>query len=688
MKLFSFQAEAIDDLQKPNKHIVVAGVGCFTGDTKVRINSAREGRQTTIKNLYLSWHGLNPHSQHTLKKYNHTYIRGWRNGRVGLNKIKDVVCLGKKRVVRLEFSDGTVIRCTPDHKFMAYAAGQSRNNNQPEWIEAKDLLGCNVAKDSPHTKRTKRGKKQKDTYIAVPDSHPYAHSNNNGHKKGGRGCKRIEFHRAVYEAKLNGFDDVYDWRDHIGVIPMDFVNPQKYHIHHKDHNHYNNDPENLIALPANEHLQLHASPENFHQGEVEYIRCTEIEECGEETVYDIICEDVHSYTANDFVVHNCGKGAIMLHWLRSTGKKKWLVVATASKRDSGDIPKEAVAWFGEEYVKSLSLTVISWQALAKWTIAHWDEIEEYAFAFDECQKFKHGVSSARGRAVLQITKRTNCWTGYTGTPGDNGWIDYQAYFIAGGYVKNKTQFLREFCQVQTFKGYPEIVGYHGENVLREWWRQLTVAPDTSAIAKALPPERHYMLTFKADKAYQTFTKTRLNRKGEFLETTGAVCAEERRLAVNKAKWQWLADYISGLGTNCIVFYALNETGDLAQKLIEKELPKGARVWRIRGGVHQIPTEETIGKYDVVLCQWEAASESLNLQFINEWVSLQPCYSYSTSEQARGRIKRNGQTHDKMEFYYLKTEGTIEDGIYRALKTKSEFSEENWIIKETKERKVE
>src|SRR4030065_2485584 len=33
--------------------------------------------------------------------------------------------------------------------------------------------------------------------------------------------------------------------------------PQGYHIHHKDHNHYNNDPENLVAITRLEHALHH-----------------------------------------------------------------------------------------------------------------------------------------------------------------------------------------------------------------------------------------------------------------------------------------------------------------------------------------------------------------------------------------------------------------------------------------------
>ena len=188
-----------------------------------------------------------------------------------------------------------------------------------EWVEAKDLLGLSVAKDNPHTKRLGKKKKIADKRICVPKEHPFARKQRNSN---GRCSYIMELHRAIYEANLNGFDDVYDWRDHIGKMDMEFVDPSKFHIHHKDHDHSNNEPSNLECLTIEEHLKHHSAgaESNFHQGEPEYIKCVEVEECGEETVYDIVCADVHSYTANDFVVHNCGKSLVIAELAKRHGK--------------------------------------------------------------------------------------------------------------------------------------------------------------------------------------------------------------------------------------------------------------------------------------------------------------------------------------------------------------------------------
>ena len=112
--------------------------------------------------------------------------------------------------------------------------------------------------------------------------------------------------------------------------------------------------------------------------------------------------------------------------------------------------------------------------------------------------------------------------------------------------------------------------------------------------------------------------------------------------------------------------------------MKKTLPKGAKIWRIDGKHHEIPTAETIGPKDMVLCQWQSGSEALNLQFLHYWVAVELCYSYSTANQARGRIRRLGQKHPQW-YGYLLTEGTIEQDILKCLKGKSEFSEKNWCI---------
>lgn len=372
-----------------------------------------------------------------------------------------------------------------------------------------------------------------------------------------------------------------------------------------------------------------------------------------------------------------GKSAISLHWAMSTGKKKILVVTTASARDSGQWIEEFKMWFGEESLSSYSLTVISWAAASKWVTSHWQELEDYAFVWDELHCAKAGVSSMRGRAFLAIARQTDCWTGYTATPGDR-WEDFQAYFVAGGYVKNKTAFMREFCQVQTFKGYPEVVGYHDEHILKAYWKRLTVCPDVQAMLDEMPSEQHKTYHFKPSPAYKRFLKDRMNEDGEFVSSVMGYCHRCRQLCLTAEKLRWLEEYLEGLGTNCVIFYNYIKEGEEIEKIAKRALPKGAKIWRIDGKHHDIPTAGTISKHDIVLSQYTSGAASLNLQFMNHMVFASPNYSYTVSIQARGRIKRIGQKQN-MFFWYLVCDDTIEADVYKCLRNKSDFADDVWTI---------
>ena len=371
-----------------------------------------------------------------------------------------------------------------------------------------------------------------------------------------------------------------------------------------------------------------------------------------------------------------GKTAVMFRWLNAINKKKVVIVTTASKARSGDMEKEAVLWNGQEWLDSLeSFTVVSWHKLSKLVAGmRLEEMRESAFAFDEVQRSK-GYSSGMGLAFRRICNFSHYWTGYTATPGDQ-WKDFIAYFTATGCVKNKTQFLRDYALMQSFRGFPEIKAYLHEDRLMQMWEAISTAPDTSQMFRELPDESHHVEEFPPPREYAKVQKTRTKADGELIDSTMGLCHYLRQICFTKDKQEWLGDFIEGLGTNCIFFCNYVEEEETVCEIAKKRLPKGAKIWRIDGKHREIPTPDTIGKYDIVVAHYLSGGEALNLQFMNYWCSISPNYSYSTSIQARGRIKRIGQRRP-MHFYYLKTTGTIEEDIYDCLKRKSDFSEKAW-----------
>ena len=391
-----------------------------------------------------------------------------------------------------------------------------------------------------------------------------------------------------------------------------------------------------------------------------------------------------------------GKTAISMVWAKAEctrrGIKKVLVITTASKsktKDSAgrnDFEAEADNFCGEQFRKSLdAFETVSWNSLHKWVDGHRGKIREWVVVADEVQRAK-GWTTGMGRSFLKIAKETANWVGFTGTPGDY-WISYGPYFQACGLVSNKTHFVGRFCRIQTFKGFPEIAGYNEEDTLKDWWAKISYAPDTSRIAQELPKASHRVVYFPKPQGYSKVLKMRqklcsdgtLSEKyDDFLDNPSKTFHYLRQLCFTKDKQQWISDFLEGLGENCIIFYNYTSTADTIEKIAKKVLPKGAKIWRIDGSHHQIPTEDTIGKYDIVLSQWQSGSEGLNLQFMRVWVSVELTYAYSTATQARGRVLRKGQTRPVF-FYYLQTQGTIEADIMECLKNKGKFSEKVWLL---------
>lgn len=293
-----------------------------------------------------------------------------------------------------------------------------------------------------------------------------------------------------------------------------------------------------------------------------------------------------------------------------------------------------------------------------------------------CHSAKAGISSQRGTAFLKIAAHTNCWTGYTATPGDC-WMDFYAYFCACNFVRNKTAFRMRFCNIQTYKGFPEIIGYREQDTLKDWWERIADTVDISEMLAQLPEETHKVIKFDAPKGYKEVLKTRMSREGEFLDTTMGLCCYLRQMCVDNKRLAYIADFVENLGDRAVLFYNFIKEGEILEETIKKVLPKGAKVWRIDGRSHDIPTEETCGKRDVVLVQWQAGAMGLNLQFMQYWVSVSPNYSWTISTQARGRIKRIGQKKN-MFFLYFVAEHTIEESIYECLHNKRDFAEDAWL----------
>jgi hypothetical protein len=222
-----------------------------------------------------------------------TYVRSFNGKDIRLHKINDVFYSGEQEVYLLTLENGRSIKATRDHKILT-------KRGWVELINLKETDEIMCDNESP-TKKLRKTIKKYDVQLRVPN-HPY--SFNSG---------RVEIHRLCYEAKLNNMD-INQYLDVLlneeSFNHLKFVDPDKYVIHHKDNNHYNNGYDNLECLDKIEHYRHHGytNYSNFNQSTPFYSKFNSIEKIGVKKTYDIQCEDPHhNFNANGIIVHNSGK---------------------------------------------------------------------------------------------------------------------------------------------------------------------------------------------------------------------------------------------------------------------------------------------------------------------------------------------------------------------------------------------
>lgn len=297
------QIKAIHDCLNANVAVLTSAAGCISGDAIIRMSRASLGGKRPIELMYKSQNNIPYRGSHGWKKDVSTYVRSYieEQNLIRLNEVEDILYSGKKEVWELLLEDGKTLKATPEHKIMTnkgYKLLKDLNCNDYVMVD-------NLVRHKQKVSENKNKKRMHDKLVTVGKFHPFAVCH-------GRNNYRVEEHRAIYEAHLNGITlDEYKLRC---KKPNDlvFVNPVEFHIHHKDGNHYNNNIENLQELTVKEPRKLHAqvSYKNFGHGVPEYSKVKCVKQVGIEDTYDICCYKNHNFVANGIVVHNCGKSTI------------------------------------------------------------------------------------------------------------------------------------------------------------------------------------------------------------------------------------------------------------------------------------------------------------------------------------------------------------------------------------------
>jgi len=356
--------------------------------------------------------------------------------------------------------------------------------------------------------------------------------------------------------------------------------------------------------------------------------------------------------------------------LRSTPLKPrpLYIITTAYKRDTMDWDEEC-ARFGLSTDPSCSIASI-FVVIDSWNkIKNYQDVENAFFIFDEQRVVGSG---AWVKSFLKIAKK-NDWILLSATPGDT-WSDYIPVFVANGFYKNRTHFLRTHAIYDRYAKYPKISRYIKTDVLIKYRDSITVKMDD---------KRHtvrYVIDLYTDYQKDIYDLAYRGRWNPFEEEpirdAGQCCHILRKIVnTDTSRLDAVVD-LTKKHDRLIVFYNLNCELDALRTLSSDGLiEKDIYVAEWNGHKHEKVPDTRRWLY---LVQYTAGSEGWNCITTNAVIFFSLNYSYKIMEQASGRIDRINTPFTNLYYYRLLSTSTIDAAILEALRSKKNFNERNFV----------
>lgn len=340
------------------------------------------------------------------------------------------------------------------------------------------------------------------------------------------------------------------------------------------------------------------------------------------------------------------------------------IITTARKRDTleweGELANFAMSTHQELNYYKNTVVVDSWNNIKKYA-----EIRDAFFIFDEQRVVGSG---AWVKAFLKIAK-SNQWILLSATPGDT-WMDYVPVFLANGFYRNRTEFIREHVIYSRFTKYPKVDRYINTGRLIRLRNKILVDMDF----KRQTISHHIDIPVSYDIAkYKDVGRNRWDPfKDEPITNAGVLCYVWRKIVNSDPSRIVTLMELAEKHPKMIIFY--NFDYELDQLREAFDLP-WIEVAEWNGHKHQeIPTSNRW----VYLVQYNAGNEGWNCVKTDTIVFYSQNYSYKVMQQAAGRIDRLNTPFTDLYYYHLKSKSGIDLAISRALRDKRNFNEGKFI----------
>lgn len=348
------------------------------------------------------------------------------------------------------------------------------------------------------------------------------------------------------------------------------------------------------------------------------------------------------------------------------GAKDLYIITTARKRDTleweMELPIFLLSKDPEENALNhgVKVTIDSWNNIKKY-----QDVEGAFFIFDEQRVVGSG---AWVKAFLKITK-INEWILLSATPGDT-WTDYIPVFLANGFYRNKTEFIREHVIYSRYAKFPKVDRYVGLRRLERLRDRILVDMDFQR--KTVQHHEDVYVKYDISK-YKEAIKLRWDPyKQEPIQQAAGLCYVLRRIVNEDQSRQVALLELFEKHPKMIVFYNFDYELDILKGLYYGD---DVEIAEWNGHKHQpIPARERW----VYLVQYTAGCEGWNCITTDTIVFFSQNYSYKVMEQASGRIDRINTRYIDLYYYHLRSRSGIDLAIWRALKEKKKFNERKFV----------
>ncbi len=340
--------------------------------------------------------------------------------------------------------------------------------------------------------------------------------------------------------------------------------------------------------------------------------------------------------------------------------KDLYIITTARKRDTlewdGDMAPFLLSTHTDVNLYCNKVVVDSWNNITKYK-----EVTGAFFIFDEDRVTGSGVWV---KSFLKIAK-SNEWIILSATPGDT-WQDYIPVFLANGFYKNKSEFIREHIVYSRFSKFPKVDRYLNTGRLIRLRNNILI--DMDFHRDTIPHHEDVYVSYDIS-AYKDICRNRWNPwEDKPIENAAEFCYSLRKIVNTDEARQVALLQIIEEHPKAIIFYNFDYELDILKKLYYGE---DFEIAEWNGHKHQ---EVPKGEKWVYLVQYTAGNEGWNCVRTDTIIFYSQNYSYKVMTQAAGRIDRLNTPYKDLYYYHIKSRSGIDLAISKALKNKKKFNE--------------